>query len=188
MNAFSCPSRASNFLLKIIRQNESTLLFLVVLMVSHFVWKWVVNANPYEHQISLLSWDVTPFFYQLSLWTATVSHRLLQLCGVDIIREGTHLYSSNNLGVNVIWGCTAVKQIYIFSAILLFSKGSWRGKLYYLPFAIVALVLFNILRIAIIAYGTHLNFDYFDTLHELFRFLYYGFIFILWVLWEEKLR
>jgi exosortase/archaeosortase family protein len=89
--------------------------------------------------------------------------------------------------VRIIWGCTGIKQSFIFFFILLFSQGPWKHKIWFIPLGLFASYVFNLFRISIITISMENHPLWFHFLHEyLFKFLYYGFIFGIWLIWEEK--
>ena len=164
--------------------------FIVLLLFTHFLWKIIVDGNLHSQQIAILGKDLTAQFHSLSAFTASAVHWFVRLFPNtnDFVIEDTHLYFHNkDFIINLIWGCTAVKQLFIFIVIMTFYKGSWKKKLWYIPVGCVILWAYNIIRIALICYFTSDHPERFDFLHEgLFRYIYYGLIFLLWVIWEEK--
>ncbi len=94
----------------------------------------------------------------------------------------------NGPAINIIWGCTGVKQLYILLLVILFSRGIWWKRFVYFLMGSLVLLLFNVMRISIITLFIKSNPESFEILHDvLFKYLFYGLIFLLWILWEEKL-
>lgn len=166
--------------------------FLAVLLASHFLWKWAVDADLHGQEIAVFGKDCTQFFYRLSQWTAKVIYWFSGLWpGSEHLHiNNTHFYfSERNIIINIIWGCTGVKQAFIFLVILALYPGPLKKKLWYIPLGIFILWAYNIFRITAIVFLTRYHPEWFDTLHEgILRYLYYGLIFFLWLYWEEKLR
>ena len=52
--------------------------------------------------------------------------------------------------INIIWGCTGVKQLYILFLVILFSRGIWWKRFIYFLMGSLVLLLFNVMRISII--------------------------------------
>lgn len=89
--------------------------------------------------------------------------------------------------INIIWGCTGVKQLYILFLVILFSRGIWWKRFIYFLMGSLVLLLFNVMRISIITLFIKSYPESFEILHDiLFKYLFYGLIFLLWLLWEEK--
>ena len=164
--------------------------FIVLLLFTHFLWKLVVDGDLHSQQIAIFGKDLTTQFHSLSTFTAKIVHWFVRLFPNtdDFLIEDTHLYFRyGGFIVNLIWGCTSVKQLYIFIVIMAFYKGPWKKKLWYIPLGCVILWIYNIIRIALICYLTIGHPERFDFLHEgLLRYIYYGLIFLLWMVWEEK--
>ncbi len=89
--------------------------------------------------------------------------------------------------INIIWGCTGVKQLYILLLVILFSRGIWWKRFIYFLMGGLVLLLFNVMRISIITLLIKSYPESFEILHDvLFKYLFYGLIFLLWILWQEK--
>jgi len=163
--------------------------FVVLLLFTHFFWKIVVDGDLQSQQIAIFGQDMTPMFHSLSAFTARMAYYIVRLFPNtnDFFHDDTMLYFQNgNIKIIIIWGCTAIKQLYIFIVIIGCYKGSWLKKLWYIPMGCAILWIYNIIRIAVICYLTYGHPEKFDFYHEgLFRYIFYGLIFLLWVIWEE---
>ncbi len=166
------------------------LFFITILVFAHTFWKLVVNADLHGHQISILGQNLTNQFYALSTLTAEWVYQLVKLLpnSEDFYRHGTFLYFEGGSNcISVIWGCTAVKQLYIFVILIALYRGPVKSKLWYIPTGALVLGIYNVIRIAMICVLTKNNPERFESLHDgWFRYIFYGLIFILWVIWEEK--
>ena len=167
--------------------SKDVLLFLILLFGSHFLWKIVMNEDIQGDRIAFLGIDLSSSFRILSLFYAKLAATILQLCGDDVcLDHGTRLLFGNGSKLVVIWGCTAVKQVYMLAVILFFSRGPRKPKLWFVPVCSFLLLVFNSFRITLIAHFTSIDPTLFDKLHEVFRILFYGIIFVMWVIWEER--
>lgn len=168
------------------------LCFLVVLFSTHLLWKLVVDGDIYSQHIAIFGKDFTNEFYRLSQWTAKMIYWTASLFAGDreLHLNDTLIYFSNpKITLSIIWGCTGVKQLYAFVTVMAFCPGPWKKKLWYIPLGGVILGIYNILRIVLILFLTKDHPERFEFLHEhVFRYIYYGIIFLLWVYWEEKIR
>jgi exosortase/archaeosortase family protein len=166
--------------------------FLIVLFATHFFWKLVVDGDLSSQQIAVFGIDCTAWFYEVSLFTARIIYHFTCLWpGTDeLYLYDTHLWFLNgDIVLGIIWGCTGIKQLYIFLLVMLCYPGPWKQKLWYIPAGCAILFAYNICRISAILFLTYQHPERFDFLHEgLFRYIYYGIIFLLWVIWEEVLR
>jgi exosortase/archaeosortase family protein len=106
---------------------------------------------------------------------------------------GTALYFPGTAKyINIVWGCTGIKQMSIFACIMICYFGPWKKKLWYIPMGWLILTVYNVIRIATTSLLTRgiadaEAFDMkFDSLHNgILRYIYYTIIFLLWVCWEE---
>ncbi|HPW95352.1 MAG TPA: archaeosortase/exosortase family protein, partial [Paludibacteraceae bacterium] len=77
---------------------------------------------------------------------------------------------------------------YIFTCIILFSRGSWKHKAWFIPAGVLVCFLINIVRIIILVVVIENHQAIFKVLHEsVLKYIFYGIIFLMWVLWEEKI-
>lgn len=213
---------------KTIEPFKDIIWFLFLFVSLDFLWKLCVNVGEDGISLFVLGKDMTESVQPISLWTAKVSHWIIHsLLGYDDFKiDGTLIYFDhlvhhkdlvlNSLKLRVVWECTGVQQIILFSLIILFYYGPINKKLWFIPLSIVILNLINVLRIVgtalLIKDGfpdwfipfnewynktewshnieTFWNFylDWFQLFHkDVFRWLYYnGVIFILWLIWQEK--
>ncbi len=163
--------------------------FVMILAVSHFFWKFTVIGDESNSNVTFFGLNISaPFvwatenvakisFYFLKNWIhlpVMLFHKIL-------------LVFDNHLVISIVWGCSGVKQMYIYACIIAFYRGPWKQKLWYIPAGLLLIYGFNIFRITIISWISYYNYSYFHFLHGyFFKYLFYGFIFLLWVLWEEK--
>lgn len=194
--------------------------FLCLFLIFEFIWKVCVHQGEDESVLLVFGKDLTSYTYGINRWTAQATYWFVHnLLGYDAFHiRDTVLYFEGSLKVDIIWGCTGLKQLFMFTFILLFYWGPVKKKLWYLPLSLVILVIINILRLAIIfiiiqdpfptwfiplnewyndrvwmntkEYYDMFYLDWFNIFHrDVFKWIYYdGVIFILWLVWEEKIR
>jgi exosortase/archaeosortase family protein len=167
------------------------ILFAIILMVANFFWKYNVMGDEDEGLNSLVAFwsiNITPPFVWMAKHVAVVTETVLQTLGFNIsLKPDNILGYPNGNGVQIIWACTGLKQAYIFCCIIAFNRGSWKKKIWFIPLGLLVVYLFNIFRIAVIAACMEFHPDWFKFLHlYLFKYIFYGIIFLMWVLWEEK--
>lgn len=163
--------------------------FMVVLLVGNALWKLTFQGDEAGNYITFLGCDLTHFFSVASSHVAKVSYTLV--CAIEDnvqLLYGHIIQFSNNVTISVVWGCSAVKQGLLFTLIMLMARGPWLHKLWFIPLGWLMVYLFNIMRIAVIALLIHHHPTWFEFLHTyLFKYLFYGMIFALWVFWIERL-
>lgn len=167
---------------------EGIIRFLIILVVSHFVWKFTMLGDESNNQVLLFGWDISAPFVWMSQHIAHVNFVLLDWFGfkVELVND-TILRFANGNSARIVWSCTGIKQSYIFLCIILFSRGPWKHKLWFIPFGIFVCYVVNIIRITGLNMIVHSYREWFDFFHEhLLKYIFYGILFLLWMWWEEK--
>lgn len=165
------------------------LYFAVILIIAHFLWKFLITGDESNVSVTLLGFDISLPFRFMVWHISIVCNKIINFLGFDsILRFGNNIWFPEvQKGIRIVWGCTAIKQAYIFICIIAFYRGAWKQKLWYIPAGIVVIYLFNIFRICTIAIVTKFHPEWFYFVHEiLLKLIFYFVIFLLWVLWEEK--
>lgn len=169
---------------------QGVLYFFVVLLVAHFFWKFTMKGDESNTVVSFLGLDISSAFNFMVIHLTEIIHSILLWMGFDVEIVGNHiLRHDNGAAVKIVWACTGYKQAYIFAMIILLYKGPFLRKLWYIPAGLIVVYLFNIFRMTMIVAAIRKNPDSFEFLHEgVYKYMFYGIIFLMWVLWEEKIR
>jgi len=176
-------------LLKRINPYVDVLLFAVCLFGANIVWKLMVHGDESYVHVTVLGQDATAIFN-------STAHYVAQRCAwlVGLFRPTVAFYEPDLIAFDsgfasrIIWGCTAIKQSFIWLAIMLFARGMWKRKLWFIPFGWVCIHLFNILRISLINMLCEFHPTMFVFWHVyFFKYLFYFMMFMLWVWWTERL-
>lgn len=173
-----------------VKPYEGILYFSVLLFFFHFSWKIAVDGDMEGDNIYLFGKDVTPaWFHTACLWLTSAVVWFIRLLPDTqaLVGEPTALYfPDGGIKITIVWGCTGLKQMFIFAGIILFYRGSFLKKLWYIPLGCIILTAYNIVRIGLIAVFTRGYPERFDSLHDgIFRYIYYTIVFLLWVYWED---
>lgn len=163
--------------------------FAIILLVAHFFWKFFVLGDESDTVVTFFGLDISHPFNVASAHVAQVTHNILNAIGFDNLLKPNNVvqHCESKQAVRVVWGCTGIKQAYIFFCIIAFYKGSWKNKLWFIPMGLLVIYLFNIFRIAFITAVIDNYPQYFDLLHEhIFKYAFYAVIFLMWVWWNEK--
>lgn len=163
--------------------------FCVVLVACHFFWKYTVIGEETGEVITFFGWNISAPFVWMSKLVAHAVYLLINFFGGDVQHTtDTVLRFANGHAAQIVWGCSGIKQVYIFTCIILFSRGLWVRKAWFIPSGILVCFLINILRITILVAVIEHNYAAFNLLHEyILKYMFYGIIFLMWVLWEEKI-
>lgn len=161
--------------------------FVIILMVSNFIWKYNVLGDETDTQVTFLGLDISAPFIYMARHVAELCTWLLHIIGSNVTLDASNtLRHDNKVSVQIIWGCTGLKQAYIFFCIIAFSRGPWTKKLWYIPLGLIVVYAFNIFRITFIIAFIENHHNTFDLLHfYIFKYLFYMIIFAMWVYWEE---
>ena len=185
---------------------EGIIYFLFLLFLFHCSWKIAIDGDMDSDFIYLFDKNITPdWFHTACKWLANAAAWFVHLFpgGKDVIVDNTLVYfPDGGIKISIIWGCTGIKQMFIFSAIMIFYRcisfkrnetgklavqfNPYWKKLWYIPMGCVILTIYNVIRIGSTVLLTKGHPERFDSLHDgIFRYIYYGLIFLLWVTWEE---
>lgn len=167
---------------------EGIIRFVVAMLAANYFWKFTVIGD--EEGISPVTWfglDLTWFFDVLCDHIAGVVYATLQLFGEQVsLFNGNHIrFVETGVTTCVVWGCTGVKQAFIWTIIMLAARGAWTRKMLYMPVGWIFAYGFNIIRIFFVALLTKNHPEWFDVLHAyIFKYLFYGFFFCLWAIYD----
>lgn len=205
---------------RILQPHKGIILFLLLFFAFEFMWKVFVRFGEGDNERIMLvaGKDLTYCTDGICSFTAKTTYWLVH----DVLnfstfhRNGITLYFENSIPTDVIWGCIGLKQAIIFCSILIFYYGPWKKKLMYIPFSLIVIFIFNILRQAIISiiikdpfpewfipfneWQTGIPWEntykdyirlytaWFEIFHrDIFTWIYYdGVLLFLWFFWEEK--
>lgn len=168
------------------------LLFVVCLLGANMLWKLSISGD--EHEMDVWLWhrlDLTPSFAWVTERTAnTVAWCLQHLRPTTFFFSPPYdFYFESGFSVRIVWSCAPIKQAFIWLVIMLFARGSWRHKLWFIPVGWLVATVFNVLRIVAIDLLCEYHPSMFTFWHGyVFKYVFYGIFFLLWVLWIEKLK
>lgn len=174
---------------------KSILYFLGLLFLFHFSWKIAIDGDMDSTCMYLFGKDITPgWFHTVCCWLTSAASGFIHLFPntQDLITGDTSMkFPNGGITINIIWGCTGIKQLFIFCGIMIFyrcypfRKYQW-NKLWFILAGCILLTVYNVIRIGSIVMLTNGHPERFDSLHDgIFRYIYYTIIFLLWVMWEE---
>ncbi|HKL95821.1 MAG TPA: archaeosortase/exosortase family protein [Paludibacteraceae bacterium] len=162
--------------------------FLIILVISHFAWKFTVLGDESTNQVLFFGLNISAPFIWMSEHIASVNYLVMNWFGYEVeLVDDTIIRFATGHGARIVWSCTGIKQSYIFLCLILFSRGPWQHKLWFIPLGILVCYVVNIARITGLNMIIYNYREWFDFLHEhLFKYIFYGILFLLWVWWEEK--
>ncbi|MDD5185680.1 MAG: exosortase/archaeosortase family protein [Paludibacter sp.] len=163
--------------------------FAVILFLSNIFWKYNVLGDETDTAVSFWGLDISAPFTLLTKNVAETTASILQFIGWKVSLSASNVIrQETGNSAQLIWACSGLKQAYIFFCILAFSRGPWLKKLWFIPLGLLVVYLFNIFRITFIVASIDKHPDWFEFWHlYFFKYLFYGVIFGMWVIWEEKI-
>ena len=170
---------------------EGIIRFVIAMLAANYFWKFTVLGDEYGYgAVTWFGFELTYYFDCVADHIAGIVYTILQGLGncVTLI-NGNHLrFTDNGAGTIIVWGCTGIKQAFIWLVIMLAARGRWLDKLWYIPLGWVCAYAFNIFRIAMVALLTHHHPEWFEFLHTyLFKYLFYAMFFLLWWIYDERI-
>jgi len=160
-------------------------IFLILTLGFHLLfnyWTYSLNYLPFNVQIQSLYNYLTNLAYENSVC-------LLRIMTDNNIKTNsssrTIWYGSGSIYISS--GCSGLKQFLQWIVLILIFPGPYRHKLWFMPVGLLLLYIFNVLRIIGLTFVHNYSPSYWNFFHlYFFRFLFYGIIFVLWVIWVEK--
>lgn len=181
--------KLKNIIPESLKPYKGIIYFVIILFASHYLWRFTVKGDEGDIMVTFLGMNITAPFDFMAKHFAEAVAAVLHFFGSDVILAKENvLYYENGHAIRIVWSCTAIKQAYMFVCIIAFTHGPWKKKLWYIPLGIIAIYLMNLFRLTVITGSAENHFEWFHFLHEyLFKYLFYGFIFLLWIIWDEKI-
>ena len=190
-------SQISNLQLRL-KPYSDVIIFMVTLLVANYAWKWTMVGDENGDSVTWFGLDITAPFEFMACHIASVIYWLVSLFRDTAYMSDAHtIRFAYGTGTRIIWGCTALKQSFIWLCLILTVKSTtatsgkalWLKKLWFIPFGWVCCYLFNILRIFLITLFIEHHPEWFYLLHDyIFKYLFYAMLFGLWVWFVEGIR
>jgi exosortase/archaeosortase family protein len=175
---------------------KDIIIFVVTLFVANYFWKFTMVGDEDGEMVTWFGIDVTAPFEYMVVRVAAAVYWL-----VDLVRDTAYMIGDRTIrfesgvGTIVIWGCSGLKQMFIWTCLILTVPATepayktWLHKLWFIPLGWLCCHGFNILRIALISLFIEFHPDWFQVLHDyIFKYAFYAMLFGLWVLFVEKIR
>ena len=167
--------------------------FAFMLIATHFIWKWSFTESLSmggAPQIWLWQWlDCSAFFDGL----VDVICRFIDWCfskvlGIDgymVYNHHFYAFEPVRTMVSIVWSCTGMKQLFIFTMMLLCYPKAHVHKLWAIPAFGAVIFALNIVRLMVLLNHNRVAPQDFAMWHEGSKYVFYAIMFGLWVLWEE---
>ncbi len=161
------------------------LLFGLIIYFFHWLW-WTGGLKGFLREFAFFGETEQFLAHQVFLPAAWFVKHII---GYPIRTFDNTLYFANHGYVAVEGACSGLKQFYQWTVLMLLFPGPWKKKLWYIPVGLLVIHIDNILRIIILSVVVVHWPQYWDFIHMwVLRPFFYIVIFLLWVIWEEKIR
>lgn len=166
------------------------IIFMVTLVVANYFWKFTMEGDEDGEMVTWFGLNVTWPFDVMSRHIASAVYWLTDLFRDTVsMTDDYTVHFDSGSGTRIIWGCSGLKQAFIWMMLILTVRGGWKQKSWFIPVGWVFCYAFNILRIFLITLLIEFNPDWFPVLHDwIFKYLFYIMLFGLWWLFVEKIR
>lgn len=168
---------------------QGIILFMLTLFAANIIWKLSISGDEGSEMVKLFAFiDISAPFNAMTIHITEIVRFLLTMLGVEHHHHfANDICFPNHYHILVVWGCTAIKQSFIFLCIFAVAPGPWKHKSWYIPFGLGVVYFFNIFRITLICLIVENHPEYFTFMHEyLLKYLFYGVIFLVWMMWDQK--
>ncbi|MCQ2310681.1 MAG: exosortase/archaeosortase family protein [Paludibacteraceae bacterium] len=172
-----------------LRPYQDILVFVVALLVANCFWKYTVHGDEAGYgDVTWFGLVLTPFFDMVAQQVAQTVYALVAVVRDTVHLQGTHLFFDSGNGSHIVWSCTPIKQSFIWLCLILAARGPWVHKIWYIPAGWVVIYGINIVRIAAISLIIEHHPELFEVMHTyVFKYVFYGLMFLMWLLWIECL-
>ncbi len=186
-------NRMLNKILEKLAPFKGMIYFAGMLLLTHFVWKYSFTESLSmggAPQIWLWQWlDCSAFFETLVEGLCVsidwfLSH-VLNIDGYMLIGHRFHCYEPIRSSVDIVWSCSGLKQLFVFTTMLLCYPYAHRKKLWAIPAFGVVVLIINWIRLVLLLLVAKNNPYEFEPWHEASKYIVYALLFALWVTWEN---
>lgn len=159
-----------------------TILFILITLLAHKLY-W---AHIYRLE-ELSFFVITREFLKEAVFNQSLI--ILKLLSSQFEYADTSIYLSNLRFVEINEGCSGFKQFYQIILLFLIFPGPPIHKIWYIPAAILIMHFTNVFRIIVLSILLQTNQSVWQFSHDwLLRPFFYLVIFMLWWIWNEKIR
>lgn len=127
---------------------------------------------------------------RLDEWLAfnivSVSSGIIQAMGYEIWTLHRILGIGENVGIELVDGCTGISAIGLFLGFILAYPGDWKNRISFCLLGIGVIYIVNILRIVILVITQEEWNNFFDITHDYSTTtIFYIVIFVMWMAWVK---
>ncbi len=161
-------------------------LFVIKIIAVYAGWKvvhyFLLNADIASHV-----W--LKFIDRLGSFYSGISSAILNWIGEETFHAGISVfYKHSGRFIMAQEHCLAIPATVVFTGSILFFRGSWKNKLWFIPFGILAVFVINMIRFVFLCYTfEHFSATFFEINHSLiYVVVTYSLIMLLIIWWMNK--
>jgi exosortase/archaeosortase family protein len=160
-------------------------IFGIIIYFFHWLW-WSGGLKHFLKEFALFSETEEFLAHIVAVQSSWILDHLINY-PIELLNNT--IYTDKKNYVAVLGSCSGLKQFYQWTVLMVLFPGPWKKKLWYIPFGILIIHLFNLMRIiTLVIVADHWPKQW-DFIHmTILRPIFYLIIFLLWVLWVEKIR
>ena len=174
-----------------LKEFKPTILFLL-----KFGLIFGIGSGVYSYYISGFHTQDPPLADPFTETTAQHTNSFIETLGYETVlwhpitqpTVGILIVGFEDDSIGVYEGCNGVNVMILFVAFIVAFGGSTKKMLWFIPTGIVAIHLFNILRLASLSIMATMSQSVFHFVHKYaFTSIIYVFVLLLWIIWVKKL-
>jgi exosortase family protein XrtF len=174
-----------------LREFKPTLIFLL-----KFGLIFGIGSGLYSYTISKYMGQDPPVADPFTEFIADHTYKTIKFLGYDVHRwnpeseptVGIYIVGYEDDSIGVFEGCNGINVMILFVAFIVAFGGETKRMLWFIPSGIIAIHLFNIVRLASLAVLATYSQSAFHFIHKYaFTAVIYAFVFVLWIIWIKKL-
>ena len=150
-------------------------------------WKVFYHFASIEGSTLHIAW--VKLCTHIGSWYAAVTSAILTRGGIYASADGINInLLAYHKQIWVLEHCLAIPAMVVFTGAVVFFKGSWRDKAWFIPLGLAGIVLLNILRLTVVSIAWVRLTPYFFYFHHTFVYAIgtYAFILLLLVWWMRR--
>lgn len=157
-------------------------LFMVITYSFHLIWrKYSIEIN----SVKIISIATNFLTNQVFIWSEWFNKNILHL-NFYIVNPRTFIFPSVNGYIEIVEGCSGMKQMYQVFFLFILFPGPWKHKIWFIPITFIVMFLTNVFRIIALSLILIHYPNLWDFSHTwILRPFFYVIIFGLWVIWID---
>jgi len=172
------------------QSNKPIILFIIKFFISYMIMVGLYSYYLGKTQVKETLYSCSPVTSRVANQTANMISFFGYKANIEQHQDELSLkvFVNNKYVSRVIEGCNSVSIIILFLAFIIAFSGSLKATIIYGIIGSILIYITNIFRIAILSIGILEYPKHQKILHSLvFPAIIYGMVFLLWIIWVNKL-